>query len=149
MVVVVEFSGQIPSDSPTTRPNQQAYDRPTYQIFGKRGHVALDCYHRFDFSFQGRLPPTDLAAMVVEANNSYEQNVWYANSGTNAHITANGANLTNQASYEGANTVQVCNSSGLVIKNTGNTTLKFTHSSFKLNNILHCPNASANLLSIN
>ncbi|KAJ0035239.1 hypothetical protein Pint_26024 [Pistacia integerrima] len=99
-------------DSPTTRPNQQAYDRPTCQICGKRGHVALDCYHRFDFSFQGRLPPADLAAMAVEANNSYDQNVWYADSGANAHISANRANLTNQASYEGANTVQVGNGSG-------------------------------------
>ncbi|KAJ0018890.1 hypothetical protein Pint_11252 [Pistacia integerrima] len=99
--------------------------------------------------FVGRLPPANLAAMAVEANNSYDQNVWYADSGANAHITSNVANLTNQASYEGVDTVQVGNGSCLVIKNTGNTTLKFTCSFFKLNNILHCPNASANRLSIN
>ncbi|KAF5447125.1 hypothetical protein F2P56_032697 [Juglans regia] len=60
----------------------------------------------------GHLPPADLAAMAVEANNSYDQNVWYADSGANAHITTNAANLTNQAFYEGANTVLVGNGSG-------------------------------------
>lgn len=95
------------------------------------------------------MPPANLAAIAVEANNSYDQNVWYVDNGANALITSNAANLTNQASYEGDYTIQVGNSSGLVIKNTGNTTLKFDHSSFKLNNILHCRNALANILSIN
>lgn len=130
---------------PTTRTN----DRPTCQICDKRGHIALDCYHRFDFSYQGRLPPADLAAMAAESHSSYDQNVWYADSGANAHITAHAANLTNQTSYEGADTVQVGNGSGLVIKNTGTSTLHFDHASFTLKHILHCPNASANLLSIN
>jgi histone deacetylase 1/2 len=130
---------------PTTRTN----DRPTCQICDKRGHIALDCYHHFDFSYQGRLPPADLAAIAAESHSSYDQNVWYADSGANAHITAHAANLTNQTSYEGADTVQVGNGSGLVIKNTGTSTLYFDHASFTLKHILHCPNASANLLSIN
>lgn len=135
--------------NPTTRSNQPANDKPTCQICGKRGHTALDCYHRFDLSFQGWLPPTDLAAMAAETNNSYDQHVWYVDSGANAHITANAANLTNQESYEGADTVQVGNGSGLVVKHTRNSTLTFDHASFKLKNVFHCPNASTNLLSIN
>ncbi|KAB5513840.1 hypothetical protein DKX38_027746 [Salix brachista] len=62
-------------------------NRPTCQICIKRGHMALDCYNRFNFSYQGRLPPFDLAAMAAEGNISHAQQMWYADSGANAHIT--------------------------------------------------------------
>ena len=35
------------------------------QICGKTNHQALDCYHRMDYSYQGRHPPTQLIAMVA------------------------------------------------------------------------------------
>jgi hypothetical protein len=38
--------------------------RSICQICDKPGHLAIDCFHRFDYSFQGRYPPQDLAAMV-------------------------------------------------------------------------------------
>lgn len=57
------------------------------QICGKSNHWALDCYHRMDYSYQGRHPPSQLAAMVAQTNAEFE-NQDYANSGANAHITA-------------------------------------------------------------
>jgi hypothetical protein len=54
----------------------------------------LDCFQRFNFSFQGRPPPSELSAVVAEANNTSEQQTWYTDSGANAHITANAADLT-------------------------------------------------------
>lgn len=38
------------------------------QICDKTSHKALDCYHGFDYSYQGRHPPSQLAAMVSERN---------------------------------------------------------------------------------
>ena len=52
-------------------PNQstQSYSqRPSYQICGKYGHVALDCYHRMDYAYQGKHPPSKLAAMTATSN---------------------------------------------------------------------------------
>lgn len=86
----------VPMGSSNNKPNaQQSVDnRPICQICGKKGHTALDCYDRFNLSYQVRLPLLDLAAMVAEGNTSYAQQVWYTNSGVNAHITNNTANLT-------------------------------------------------------
>jgi len=46
-------------------------------------------------------------------------------------------------------TVQVGNGSGLMIQNTGSSLLNTSHNSFRLNNVLYCPQAASNLLSIN
>jgi hypothetical protein len=46
-----------------------------------------------DYAFQGRIPPTQLAAMVVHTNFAYEEQQWLANSGANAHITNQLENL--------------------------------------------------------
>ncbi|KAG6715349.1 hypothetical protein I3842_05G247300 [Carya illinoinensis] len=86
--------------------------RPQCQICEKHGHIALDCFQRFNFSFQGRRPSSELAAMAAEANNIFEQQTWYADSGANAHITANAAHLTPLQPYDGLETVQVGNGSG-------------------------------------
>ena len=43
-------------------------DRPSCQIYGKLGHTAIDCYHRMDYAYQGKHPPTKLAAMATASN---------------------------------------------------------------------------------
>jgi len=87
--------------------------------------------------------------MAAEVNNSYDQHVWYTDSGANAHITTNAGNLTKQQSYKGDDTLQVGNGSDLVVKQAWNSTLSFDHSSFKPTNVLYYPNTSAIFLSIN
>ncbi|KAG2707896.1 hypothetical protein I3760_05G167500 [Carya illinoinensis] len=94
-------------------------NKPICQICSKKGHMALDCYNWFNFSYQGRLPPSDLAVMAAEGNTSYAQHVWYADGGANAHITNNTANLTTAQPYEGEETITVGNGSSLVIQNMG------------------------------
>ncbi|KAF9664119.1 hypothetical protein SADUNF_Sadunf17G0123000 [Salix dunnii] len=101
--------GSFPHKPNTNHPGD---NRPTCQICTKKGHMALDCYNRFNFSYQGRVPPSDLAAMAAEGNSSHTQHMWYADSGANAHITNNTANLTNSQPYEGEETITVGNGSG-------------------------------------
>ncbi|XP_023922287.1 uncharacterized protein LOC112033743 [Quercus suber] len=43
-------------------------DRPSCQIYGKLGHIAIDCYHRMDYAYQGKHPPIKLAAMATASN---------------------------------------------------------------------------------
>jgi hypothetical protein len=40
-----------------------------------------------DYSFQGRHPPPQLAAMVAQSNNVFEDPQWFADNAANAHIT--------------------------------------------------------------
>jgi transposase InsO family protein len=105
-----------------------------------------------DYSFQGRHPPSDLAAMVAHLNEDFGAQKWLADSGANVYITADAANLHEPRPFEGADMVGVGNGAGLQIKNLGSSVV---HSHFPkhphlfLKDILHCPDASANLLSIN
>jgi hypothetical protein len=118
------------------------------QICGKINHQALDCYHRMDYSFQGRHPPPQLAAMVAQSNNVYEDPQWFADSAANAHITQDLENLNVQQPFQQNDTVAVGNGAALTIANSGSTTLHSSNSSFHLNNVLHCPQSAANLVSI-
>jgi hypothetical protein len=102
-----------------------------------------------DYSYQGRHPPTQLAALVTQTNANFENQDWFADSGANAHITSDDENNTNPQPFECNDIVGVGNGSGLTIQNTGSSVVHSDRSEFLLKNILHFLKASANLLSTN
>ncbi|RVW30086.1 Retrovirus-related Pol polyprotein from transposon RE1 [Vitis vinifera] len=148
-----QYSPQ-PSGLPSSpQPNQKQHSFSTpkspCQICGKLSHKALDCFHRMDYAYQGRHPPTQLAAMVAHSNAEQEEETWFADSGANQHITANLEHLTLQQPYTGQENVAVGNGQGLSIAHTGTTIFHTPEAKLNLKRVLHCPQASANLLSIN
>ena len=38
---------------------------PPCQICGRPGHSAINCYHRMDHAYEGKIPTKQLAAMVA------------------------------------------------------------------------------------
>uniref|UniRef100_A0A2N9IX43 CCHC-type domain-containing protein n=1 Tax=Fagus sylvatica TaxID=28930 RepID=A0A2N9IX43_FAGSY len=67
--------------------------RPQCQICGKTGHLALDCFHRMNFAYQGRQPPAKLAAIAstnmsnaINASSS-TQSSWISDTGATDHFT--------------------------------------------------------------
>jgi len=104
-----------------------------------------------DFSFQGKCPPSELAVMVSQSTILHEEDKWLADSGANNHIIDDLSKLTLQQPYQGTETVAVGNGNGLQIQNIGSSSFQTPNSNsiVHLNNILHCPEVSANLLSIN
>jgi hypothetical protein len=123
--------------------------RAPCQICGKTSHQALDCFHRMDYTYQGHHPPPQLAAMVAQTNSTCEEQSWFADSGANAHITSELENLTIQPQpFQGPELVAVGNGAGLNIEHTGSTIIHSSNIPFHLKNILHCPTATTNLLSI-
>jgi hypothetical protein len=109
----------------------------------------LNCYHRFLFFYQGQYPPTKHGVMVAESNAQSEHQVWYADSGANACITSNAQNITHLLPFNGGETITVENDTCLLIKSIEFASLQIGQSNFQPSNILHCPYASTNLLSIN
>jgi hypothetical protein len=73
--------------------HQTISPRSPCQICGKSNHQALDCYHRMDYSYQGRHPPSQLAAMVAQTNAEFENQDWFADIGASAHITPQAENI--------------------------------------------------------
>lgn len=91
--------------------------------------------------------------MVAHINTNLENQEWLPDLGANAHITADACTLSNPQPFEGTETVGVGNGTSLKIKGIGSSLVVPTNSSnppkLLLKDILLCPSASANLLSIN
>ena len=86
-----QFSNQFPKQYNyfPNQPSSSRSERPTYQICGKLGHLALDCYHRMDYEYQRKHPPTKLSAMATSFNASITQDQpWLADSVTTDHVTS-------------------------------------------------------------
>lgn len=82
-----------------------------------------------DYSYQGRHPPTQLAAMVAHTNAAFEDQKWFVDNGANDHITNELENSKIKQPFEGTDIVEVGNGATCYRK------LWFNHSSlffFKL-----------------
>ncbi|KAA8519612.1 hypothetical protein F0562_013943 [Nyssa sinensis] len=118
------FSPKQPQQSNQRSNNSQPV---VCQICNKNGHSALDCYHRLDFSYQGKHPSPQLIAMSAAYNTSYDSsltnpNYWYTDTGATNHITADLANLNSPIEYQGDDNIIVANGQALDISHsvTGN-----------------------------
>ncbi|XXG44345.1 hypothetical protein AAC387_Pa01g4176 [Persea americana] len=94
--------------SSTPNGYQSSSPKPCCRICNKTGHLALDCYHRMDYSYQGRHPPPQLAAMAASFTPDGEQN-WFADSGATTHVTNDLQHLSIHSNYEGKDKLAVGN----------------------------------------
>ena len=117
------------------------------QVCGKLGHIAFTCYHRFDKAYATEHNP-NLQALLATPQPQYDNN-WYSDTGASHHLTSDLSNLNMRADeYTVTEQIRVGNGKSLPIKHIGTSQLFTPHHSFRLNNILHVPNISQNLLSV-
>jgi len=105
-----------------------------------------------DYAYQGRHPPNELAAMVAHLNEDFGTQKWLADFGANVHITAEVANIQDPQRFEGADVVGVGNGASLNIQHSGSSIVQSSLPNcpqLLLKDVLRCPKASANLVSIN
>lgn len=101
-------------------------------------------FHRYDYNYQRRKPPQQLATIFAQLNSFHEKN-----SGINQHVNENLSNLHLSEPYNGDDEAAVENSSGLHIAHTDKFTLHAPGSTLYLKRVLHYPQAPVDLLSIN
>lgn len=144
------FNSTNSGSSPPLKEQQSrgSSNRPQCQICHKMGHTAIDCFNRMNYAYQGRHPPEKLAAMAA-SHTAMDDSTWYSDTGATHHVTSDFGNLTLASNYNGADSVQVGNGEGLYISHIGSSTIPVPSTTFKLHNVLYCPNASSNLLSVN
>jgi hypothetical protein len=123
--------------------------RQVCQVCHKPDHDALDCYHRFDNSFQRDSPAHGSPQVYFASQHTPADSAWYPNSGTTHHLTSDLANLNiNAESYSGGDQIRMGNGNGLPIEHIGTTNLSSPTTSFLLQNVLHVPLITKNLLSV-
>lgn len=117
------------------------------QICDKRGHVARECYHRFDHSYSTE-NPQKVAALLASPTSPQEESNWFVDSGASAHLTADLNNLSVHSEYQGDDKIKIGNGKLLTINNIGTSSLSTPHHTFILKNVLHVPCITKNLLSV-
>uniref|UniRef100_A0A2N9IXX5 CCHC-type domain-containing protein n=1 Tax=Fagus sylvatica TaxID=28930 RepID=A0A2N9IXX5_FAGSY len=131
-------------------PTQSYNQRPSCQICGKNGHTALDCYHRMDYSYQGKQPPSKLAAMAATSNSQYsDQSYWISDTGATDHFTPDLSTIPDHQEYTGTDLATVGNGQAIPITHIGNSQLKASSHLFHLRQVLRVPSMASNLLSVN
>ncbi|KAF5443557.1 hypothetical protein F2P56_036104 [Juglans regia] len=124
--------------------------RPTCQVCQKSGHVALQCYHRFDHSYQYD-PPQSFSANYTTSHNqtTNSDSTWYPDSAATHHITSDLGNLNlSSEPYHGPEAIRVGDGSCLPIQNLCDSLFHSNSSNFRLCNLLHVPNITKNLVSV-
>ncbi|OIT30912.1 hypothetical protein A4A49_12719 [Nicotiana attenuata] len=132
--------------------NRQSKRRVQCQIYGKNNHDARNCYnHSNEKDFPPtRQPPsrsTPKQAHLASPSTIVDP-AWYFDSGATHHVTSDMANLSLQADYTGNDGLAVGNGMKLPISHIGSSILSTPTRPIYLNNILHVPQISKNLLSV-
>ena len=118
------------------------WENVTCQICNKEGHRATDCWSRYDEDGDD-----DEEKEVHAASYGVDTN-WYPDTGATHHITSELNNLTVRDPYQGRDKVNTASGQGMDIRHVGHSIIHTHVQNFHLNNILHVPNASKNLLSV-
>lgn len=109
--------------------------------------MAWKCYHRFDNSYSVD-PSSNMHTLLTTTLTAPDLN-WYSDSGATHHLTADLANLNVKADeYHGPNQICICNGLGLTLKHIGSTHLSTPTPSFLLNDVIHVPHITTNLISV-
>lgn len=102
-----------------------------------------------DYAYQGKHPPTKLAAMVTTSN-AYlaQEQPWLADSGAIDHVTSTLNHLNFPKPYNGQDHLIVGNGQNLPITHVGNSTIPSSYSTFHLKSVLRVPSIASNLASV-
>jgi len=119
------------------------------QICGKFGHLAVDCYHRMDYAYQGKHLPAKLAAMAT-ASNAYltQGQPWLVDSAATDHVTTSLHHLRFPQPYNTQDLLTIGNGQTLPITHTGTALIPSSFFNIQLNNVLRVPSIASNLASV-
>lgn len=118
----------------------------TCQICGKRGHLAIECFHRFNHAYVTTTNLLEaLSSLTISDPSDLE---WYPDSGATAHMTSNPGIFLSLKPYYGSERVLVGNGSCLLITHSGPILPHSSFGSILLKDVLLVPGLTKNLLSV-
>lgn len=132
-------------------------NRPYCHLCERFGHTVVNCFHRFDRSFQppslqnshsnttnhfNHFPPQALYATPQVVGDAS----WYFDSGASHHVASSSTHLDNY--IPGTSSPYTCTGARTPVTGIGTATLHTPHSKLLLKDILVVPAATKNLLSV-
>ena len=127
--------------------NVSQTNRLVCQVCHKLGHMTLKCYHRFDNSFSVDLS-SNMHALLTTPQKAPDLNC-YSDSRATHHLIADLANLDVKADeYHSPDQIHIGNGLGLTVKHIVSTHLSTPTFSFLLNDVLHVPYITKNLIYV-
>ncbi|CAL9238119.1 unnamed protein product [Arabidopsis halleri] len=122
-------------------------DKPVCQICGKKGHPALQCWYRFDESYQ-HSEAAAAAFSALHITDVTDDSAWVPDSAATTHITNNSQRLHQTQPYFGTDTVMASDGNFLPITHIGSASLPSTSGNLPLKDVLVCPDIAKSLLSV-
>ncbi|KAI0511944.1 hypothetical protein KFK09_012578 [Dendrobium nobile] len=132
------------SNRSRNRTEKNASNNITCQICSKTGHSAIKCWYRHDQSYTEETAKTAL----FTPSDSNTTSDWFLDSGASNHLTSEHSNLQSSKQYSGTQQITLGNGYQLPIQNSGKGILPTPTGTLYLQNLLHVPNLSFNLISI-
>ena len=103
--------------------------KPLCQICGKPNHEVVQCWHRYDESYQRQ----QISKTAGSATTGYGVDTnWYVDSGATDHVTGELEKLTVRDKYHGHEQVHTASGSGMRISSIGHTVLHTPHKNLHL-----------------
>ena len=108
--------------------------------------MAIDCYHGMDYAYQGKHPPTKLAAMATTSSAYLAQDQpWIADNAAIDHGTTSLNHFSFPKPYTTQDHLAVGNGQNLPITHIGTTLIPSSFSNLQLNNAHRVPSITSNL----
>jgi hypothetical protein len=124
------------------RYNNSSDKHPLCQVCKKKGRTIDRCWHRFDEDY---VPEERMAAAAM---GSGHDNNWYTDSGATDHVAGDLEKLAIRNKYAGNDQIHTASGSSMKISHIGHSKIHTPCHQLELNNILHVPQASKNLVSV-
>ena len=103
-----------------------------------------------DYAYQGKQPPSKLAAMAATYNaQNSDQSYWISDTEATDHFTPDLSTIPDHQDYAGGDLATIGDGNALPITHICNSQLKASSHLFQLRKILCVPSMSSNLLSVN
>ncbi|XP_019189522.1 PREDICTED: uncharacterized protein LOC109183949 [Ipomoea nil] len=118
---------------------------PHCQICRSHGHTAVYCFRRYSDP-----PPPPQAHVAVNGDAAAtEVSAWYPDTRASSHATPDAGMLAQSDDYSGTDVLRVGNGTGLGISRIGYASIPSVSKHLHLSKILHVPELSVPLLSVN